>query len=580
MAVEQLSSRTVTAISAAAATDMLSQLREGAILEGRVLAINPDDTLKLATRLGQLDIAPSLVAASGGHAGRVRQTLSDDLIGTTVRFEVAAQPSNSGRLIVRLITGDETPQTAATGAQAPDTAEPALADISARIAAEVAQAAAQQDGLAPVFSTAAALQGLSDQLPDALVKALANLAGFAQNAEDFATPEAVRKAFLGSGLFLESKLALLAANGGTLDPSHPLSGQDLKAALLTLKPLLDAWVSTQQAAHNDVSAGRQTSSVPVGMASGPVPPAGAGAGEAAMAGSAGTPVDTEALFAVLRPPPVAVAQSAEAMKALAAVPLTAMPGGMPLSPFTDAGTMAQLGAMMAGTGLAVPASNRRGPYGGRPLATNYALRVTDETPVATGRPPPPRRGSLPLGQAAVATASDGPGPNRAADLAKALSAQVSNAVARISLGQYASLPESAAATHASGLSARDDTSSWLFEIPISVARSISIAQFEIDQVHERMAGAEAAGPAWRVQFSLDVNELGPVHARLVLGGQQIAVGLWAEAAPGIATVSTLLPLMRRRLEEAGLTVAEIHFAAGRPPSGPPARAGGFIDRNA
>ncbi len=60
MAVEQLSSRTVTAISAAAATDMLSQLKEGAILEGRVMAINPDDTLKLATRLGQLDIAPSL----------------------------------------------------------------------------------------------------------------------------------------------------------------------------------------------------------------------------------------------------------------------------------------------------------------------------------------------------------------------------------------------------------------------------------------------------------------------------------------------------------------------------------------
>ncbi len=102
-----------------------------------------------------------------------------------------------------------------------------------------------------------------------------------------------------------------------------------------------------------------------------------------------------------------------------------------------------------------------------------------------------------------------------------------------------------------------------------VSRGVSIAQFEIDQVHERMAGAEAAGPAWRVQFSLDVNELGPVHARLVLGGQQIAVGLWAEAPSGIATVSSLVPLLRRRLEEAGLTVAEIHFAAGRPLSAHP-----------
>lgn len=564
MAVEQLSSRTVTAISAAAATDMLSQLREGAILEGRVLAINPDDTLKLATRLGQLDIAPSLVAATGGHAGRSRQTLSDDLIGTTVRFEVAAQTANSNRLIVRLLTGDETSLATAAGAQ--ETAETPATEINARIAAEIAQAAARQDGLAPVFSTAVALQGLQDKLPESLAKALANLAGFALAAEDLATPQAVRTAFLGSGLFLEAKLALLAAGGASTDPGHPLSGQDLKAALLTLKPLIDDWLARQTTSGqspDNTGATAVRPGQPQAASPSPTTLATAMSNEASIASAADTSVDTEALFAVLRPPPVASATSTAALSAL-----------------TDAGALAQLGALMEATGLGVPASNRRGPYGGRPLAANYAMRVTEETPVATGRPPPPRRGSPPLGQAAVAVSNVDTGPNRATDLARALSGQISNAIARISLGQYASLADQTGSVQSAGPTGRDETSSWLFEIPIAVARGVSIAQFEIDQVHERMASAEAAGPAWRVQFSLDVNELGPVHARLVLGGQQIAVGLWAEAPSGIATVSSLIPLMRRRLEDAGLTVAEIHFAAGRPPSGPPARAGGFVDRNA
>lgn len=580
MAVEQLSSRTVTAISASAATDTLSQLREGAILEGRVLAINPDDTLKLATRLGQLDIAPSLVALAGAHGGRGRQTLSQDLIGTTVRFEVAAQTASSGRLIVRLLTGDETPLASAATAQ--DVPETPSADINARIASEIAHAAAQQDGLAPVFSTAAALQSAGADLPDTLTKALANLAGFALSAEDLSTPQAVRTAFLGSGLFLESRLASLAAGGASINPETPLTGQDLKAALLTLKPLLDDWLATRQGA-GDAANGTLSTAGRAAPQQSPVAPAGSALNEASFAGVANAPVDTEALFAVLRPPPVASVQGADAMKALAALSSPAqptMPGAASLSSLPDSGTLAQLGALMEATGLGVPASGRRGPYGGRPLAAHYAARPAEETPVATGRPPPPRRGSPPLGQAAIPLPEVETTPNRAAELARALSSQVSNAIARISLGQYASLPEQANAVHTAGAHTRDETSSWLFEIPIAVARGVSIAQFEIDQVHERMAGAEAAGPAWRVQFSIDVNDLGPVHARLVLGGQQIAVGLWAETPAGIATVSALVPLLRRRLEDAGLAVAEIHFATGRPPSGPPARAGGFVDRNA
>jgi hypothetical protein len=165
-----------------------------------------------------------------------------------------------------------------------------------------------------------------------------------------------------------------------------------------------------------------------------------------------------------------------------------------------------------------------------------------------------------------------------------LAAKTSNALARVSLGQYASLPEEMTAPSAAGTNhngqATKMPASWLFEIPLRIGAATSIAQFEIDQVFDGVPDTPDYRRAWRVQFSLDIAPMGPMHARLLLAGRRLSVGLWAEDRNGAAAIQRNILLLRQSLEAAAFTIDEIHFASGRPPSGPPVRAGGFIDRNA
>src|SRR6202012_3867632 len=88
------------------------------------------------------------------------------------------------------------------------------------------------------------------------------------------------------------------------------------------------------------------------------------------------------------------------------------------------------------------------------------------------------------------------------------------------LMQAASTPSSAAA----------QTPQWLFEIPFVVPPGAAIAQFEIGRDEEDPAApaSDEAEPTWRARFSLDLDPMGPVHARISLRGGRIRVSLWAE----------------------------------------------------
>ena len=115
---------------------------------------------------------------------------------------------------------------AAIGANA---TAPELAAPVSPLAAMLAEAATQQDGLAPLIANlAAALTGSA--LPaDAQAAAAALLAAQAPLGED-ATPQALQAAVQNSGLFLEAGLAQAAQQPGTT----PNTTQDMKALLLQL----------------------------------------------------------------------------------------------------------------------------------------------------------------------------------------------------------------------------------------------------------------------------------------------------------------------------------------------------------
>ena len=245
----------------------------------------------------------------------------------------------------------------------------------------------------------------------------------------------------------------------------------------------------------------------------------------------------------------------------------------------DLVTMATIGEWFQAAGQAPTVGGRRTAYGNKLGALDRQARETPSPDgVASERPPPPRRGLLPQGQPAISTeAGSGRQP---LDIARDLALKTGNALARVSLGQYASLPEKASSSSANMAASSKPLASWLFEIPLNIGTATSVVQFEIDQIAEGTVGEADYKRAWRVQFSLDIAPLGPVHARLVLADKKLSVGLWAEGRTAAAGLQRGIAALRQSLEAAEFEVDEIHFAQGRPPSGPPVKAGGFIDRNA
>ncbi len=183
-------------------------------------------------------------------------------------------------------------------------------------------------------------------------------------------------------------------------------------------------------------------------------------------------------------------------------------------------------------------------------------------------PPPPYRGAPPSAQPEGRATLPPYAP--ASAVAQRLLAETDAALARQSLLQLASLPQTGGGPHGAERSAQ-----WAFEIPIAVGQGSAIAQFEI--ARDGHAAGTAGPSAWRVRFSLDVEPLGPVHALIAVVGERAAVTLWAEREASAARLRAGSDVLADALRAAALDPRDIQFRVGAPAAPPPA-AGRFLDR--
>jgi len=191
-------------------------------------------------------------------------------------------------------------------------------------------------------------------------------------------------------------------------------------------------------------------------------------------------------------------------------------------------------------------------------------------PAPASAPPPPYRGAPPSAQPAVPPSLSGFAP--AGAMAQRLLAETDAALARHTLLQLASLPE----TGGAGSPQPQRGAQWAFEIPFATGQGSAIAQFEISR--DGHGAATAEGPSvWRVRFSLNVEPLGPVHALIAVAGERAAVTLWAEREASAARLRAGSGLLADALRGAALEPGDIQFRIGTPAAPPPA-AGRFLDR--
>jgi hypothetical protein len=226
-----------------------------------------------------------------------------------------------------------------------------------------------------------------------------------------------------------------------------------------------------------------------------------------------------------------------------------------------------LEARLAADGTAPPADLKAALLGLRQALQASTTPSAQAGPAQPPPPPPYRGGPLEAQPAVAATLPDDP---TAEIIVQHLIPGTDAALARQTLLQLAS-----ASPQAPGAA---PTAQWLFEVPFVTAQGSSVAQFEIGH-EEDNAGNTASGgdaPTWRARFSLDLDPMGPVHARISMSGGRARVTLWAEKAVTAEKLSAQRGLLSAALSGDDLEAA-IVVLPGAP--GTPAPASGkFVDR--
>lgn len=192
-----------------------------------------------------------------------------------------------------------------------------------------------------------------------------------------------------------------------------------------------------------------------------------------------------------------------------------------------------------------------------------APRGPDARPPAR-TPPPPYRAGGPRAQPAATPSL--PADAAPSQIGQRLLAETESAVARQELLQIASLPT------AEPVEAQ--VTRWMFEMPFTTPQGAAVAQFEVSRDGRGKGGD--THPTWRVAFSLDIEPLGPIHARVSLAGGQAIVGLWAERESGLARLEEGREMLGAALARADFR-AEIAVHAGAPRIAEP-EAGRLVDQ--
>lgn len=203
-------------------------------------------------------------------------------------------------------------------------------------------------------------------------------------------------------------------------------------------------------------------------------------------------------------------------------------------------------------------------------------RPNDATPAEAGpdlsaRPAAPRRDG-PLVAQAPAEPSLSAG-DTALTVTRTLLEQTDAALDRLTLTQFASLPQdSARLDPGQGQGQR-----WLTELPLAFQQGATIMPLRIEKEPERREAGGVDGPLWRVRFALDVEPMGPLQGVVTLQGRKVGVTLWAEREETSRMLRGAAPDL-----EAALVVARFENGVVDIHTGQPrvmqATAGQFLDR--
>ena len=102
------------------------------------------------------------------------------------------------------------------------------------------------------------------------------------------------------------------------------------------------------------------------------------------------------------------------------------------------------------------------------------------------------------------------------------------------------------------------------DLPVHQAQRADVLELNIEEKKSGVAAGDTVMP-WSVWLHFDFEQLGKVHARITLRGEEVAATLWAEHGPTAALFQQHLTTLEGALRQAGLVPTTVHCQTGAPP---------------
>jgi len=523
----------IASVSASAAvTPVQLQLNQalgqmiGQILDGTVIALLNETTLRLQTPSGLLDVATKTPLPTGtAVAIAVQGTAQEPRIVITPVADAARQPSTQPGEAAResaveqagANTTANSPTTSSTSAASSSAADAAVLsdppNATARTAPNPPLAQAAQSTAAAIVRNAAATQGSlaslyadleavvtapAPSVPAPVLDAAKLLLAMRLNvgSDHEISPDQIRAALTRSGLPSGAPVAQPSAQSPAVN--------DIGTALVTLRQSLKTWLDQE----SDTKTASQ-SSLPTASATAP-------------------------------------------MRTNIAMP--AYRGTLNLQPVAT--------VLLAATAAPVREQTTHPPPQAAVAAAESPPSHPPPAPQAPGRanaPSPPYRGSPGVAQAPVSSSLSPTAPSR--EQAAHLLAETDAAIARQILLHVASLPGDPATSAQHSDNA--NSARVMVEIPLATPLGTSIVPMTIERDGSREHHRERA-VSYLARFSIDLPSIGPVHVRVALTGERAAVTLSAERAESAALLAADLPLLDAGLRGAQIEPGELRCLVGSP----------------
>lgn len=211
------------------------------------------------------------------------------------------------------------------------------------------------------------------------------------------------------------------------------------------------------------------------------------------------------------------------------------PGSSLLLDF-KAGLLLLRNALAAPTPLGAPQSVPQAPHNTvpeLPVSGNMRAPAVPSAPALAG-----------LNPAGLSTAPELTSP--------ALAMQIEGALARLQVNQIASLPN-------------PQQPLWVIELPLRHGNDIDLVALHIEQ-DANPSTPESPERPWSISLELAPGDLGPLHARITLLGQQVSVTLWAEENTTAALANHNIGQLQDNLIHAGFNPGIVHCQQGKPPT--------------